>query len=331
MQEKRVRSKKVKPSYLIVALAFAATSCATSRPPAASVEIVEPAPAEVVTAKQAAKPASAHDAFHAKIGDVTPTITSSPDEVVAGQAFAAPYVVQAFHADGSAAAGLALTVTYPVRNDGDDAPATKTETIMTDADGTARFNAPVPQRPSNASVRFAPAVDSADEAVIRLAEDKAVEAPHKVRTRYVRSGGSIALVDYTQAGKPVTTNSDSSSKLLTELMKRGFVGVGNADFTAQVDSGSKDAVYDAARRLFGNASAFLIYGTVRYAAPAEQVAGGSRCTLTADVICLNMGDGTVLYRTTLTECAEARSDGEAVTATRVALAKRLSEEIYYGM
>ena len=346
--------KNVKIStYIFFASTLTAVSCATTQPmttqnPAAtaqsstpsSVEDSTPVAIPTVTEEPPApvidEATRAYEAYRATVDGVTLSVVSSPKEVIAGQAFAAPYIVKAVNADASAVSGLKLTATYPVsRTDTTNKGIqTATETLTTEEDGTVSFSLPLPQRPFNDRVRFSPAVadeDAENEQIAALAAEKAVEAPYKVRTRYVRSGGSIALVDYTAAGKPITSNSESSSKLLAELMKKGFVGIGNADFTSQVNAGDRAAVYTAARRLFGNASAYLIYGTVKHAAPVEQTAGGVRATLTADVICLNMNDGSVLYSTRLTESAEAARDSAAITAARVALAKKLSEEIYYGM
>lgn len=330
-------------SYIFLTTAVLAVSCA-STPKELPVQTQEEVVAEVsetapVEEEPVASPVDkaqlAYEEYAARFSDLMITVTGSPKEVMAGKEFATPYTVKAAKADGSPYAALALTVTYPATRTADASSIVyATATVTTAEDGTASFMPPATTRSFAADVCFSPAVEeehATNEQIQTLVAGKTVTAPYTVRTRYMRSGGNIAIVDYSASGKPITVNSDSSSKLLAELMKKGFSGIGNADFTTQVVSGDKDAVYTAAKRLLGNVSSYIIYGTVKYAKAIEKTEQGYCCTLDADISCLNMKDGTLLYHTTFTEQATAASESAALTNTRIAVAKKLSQEIYYGM
>jgi hypothetical protein len=268
--------------------------------------------------------------YEDKTGDVKISIVSAPKSTVKGKPFAVPFKVKAVHADGTPAAGFEITAYYP-GDAANDEITFASALLKTAEDGTASFEPEAPSKSVKSIVRFYPAFDDADEEVASAQLKAAVTAPWLVKTNLMKSGGSTALVDLSENDKPITNNSVSSSKLLTSLMRDGFTRIGNADFTKQIVSGDKDAVYKSACSLFGNALSYLIYGTVKFVTPVTQTETGWTCTLTADITCLNMKDGCILYHTTRTVTAEDSKQWNVLTKTREALGEELADAVVYGM
>ncbi|MCR5724192.1 MAG: hypothetical protein K6G80_03805 [Treponema sp.] len=330
-------------SYIFFVVGLTAFSCASAPKSAGA----DPLDAVLVTeAEQAADKASqeaevvidekqlALDAYKTLVGDVTLSVVSAPKETVAKKAFSAPYVIKALHADGSPASSFSLTVTYPSGRDENALIVFATAALTADEAGMASFTPGIPAGAFNTTVRFSPAVSESDadnEEIQKLAAEKTVEAPFAVHTRFQHAGGGLAIVDFNASGAPIRMRSDSSSALLTNLMKKGFLKVGNADFTDEVASGNRSAVYKAAKNLFGSVSTYLIYGTVKYAEPVKKSEAGYTCTLTADITCLDMRDGSLLYHTTTSATATEKQEWSALTQARTTLTKDVAEQIYYGM
>ena len=268
--------------------------------------------------------------YEEKTGDVKISIVSAPKSTVKGRPFAVPFKIKAVHADGTPASGFEITVSYPDQVSNDEVTFAAS-LLKTTEDGTVSFDPAAPSKSVRSIVRFYPAFDDGDEDVSSAQLKAAVTAPWLVKTDLMKSGGSTALVDFAENGKPITNNSVSSSKLLTSLMRDGFTRIGNADFTKQIVSGDKAAVYKSACSLFGTALSYLIYGTVKFVTPATKTETGWTCTLTADITCLNMKDGSILYQTTRTVTAEDSKQWNVLTKTREALGEELADAVVYGM
>lgn len=286
--------------------------------------------AEPETQPEPAKP-SAYQLYKDKIDSIALALHSAPKATTKGRAFASPFSVKVTKsADGTPAEGVELTVRYPIAKTNDDIQYSETK-ITSNGNGTANFTPPVPQITVNGTVSIFPAGDTSDQDIATAAELSGVTAAYQVRTNLLQSGGCLAIVDFSQSGTPITTRSDSSSSVLTEMMKKGFVRVGNIDFTKEVASGDKDRIYTAAKPMIGASSAYLIYGTVKYKSATEKTADGYTCTLIGDITCLNMKDGSVLYHTVKTATATDAKDWQVVPKARADLAKQIADAVYYGL
>ncbi len=337
--------------YIVLLSSIAAISCASTpkhapqedlpsenTPAPVSLEEAAPKedelPAETTQTPIVDEKAEALAAFKALLSEVTLSVTATPSEVVATKAFASPYILTARFADGKPAQELSILVCAPQGRAEDGSVTYRMLELTTQEDGTVRFLPETPARACNDVVRFTPVIPALltdSEEAEQLAQEKSVTAPFLVRTRLSRAGGVLALVDFTKSGAPIRSRSDSSSSLLTALMKKGFASVGNIDFTDQIASGSKDAVYKAAKQMLGSSCAYLVYGTVKYAAPVEKTDAGFVCTLTADVTCLTMKDGSLLYHTVIESSATEKQEGSALVSCRTALTQELSTQLYYGL
>ncbi len=274
---------------------------------------------------------SDYDLYKNKIDGLSLKLVSAPKPTSKGRAFPSPFSIKVTKSvDGTPAENVELTVLYPVSKK-DDLVQYGESKITSNANGTANFTPPVPKIAVNDIVSIFPAGDMSNEDIAAAAKLSGVTAAYQVRTNLLQSGGCIALVDFAQNGTPITSNSLSSSNLLTEMMKKGFVRVGNIDFTKEVVSGSKDKVYASAKPMIGTSSAYLIYGTVKYDQVITQIDGGYTCTLVGDITCLNMKDGSVLYHTVKTASATDTKDWNVLPKARAELAKQIADAVYYGL
>ena len=309
-------------------------SCGTTSNTSGSQSALE-ASAEVqnpVEAKKESKNPSdlAFEEFSQSLSDLTLTVTQTPKEVAAGRKFNSPFTVKASHADGSAFSNLNLTVTYPAAKTAEGISFTS-ESISTAEDGTASFTAPQTSFGVNAKITFAPAGDASNAKIADLIAKKSVSAAYKVKTEKMSTGGSIALIDFTKNDKPVTGDFASSSSLLMTMMKKGFVRIGNAPYISDVAYGNQEAVYKSAKKLFGNTSSFLVYGTVKYASEVTKTESGYSLTIAADVTALDMKDGSLLYHSTKQITASDKNEWSVITAARKALADELADELLYNL
>ncbi len=272
---------------------------------------------------------SAVDIYKKKVEGVKLTSVSSPKETVKNKAFASPFVVSVTDGEDKALSGFEVTVMYPVSKEGDKVTFEK-QSLVSDSEGKVSFTSPVPVQSFNSSVIFAPAFDEKDELIYELSMLHSVALPYMVKTNLVWNG-SICLVDFDQKGKPLTSSSQSSSNLLKQLMMLGFSGIGNADFTSQVLNGDSNTVYKAAKNLMGNSSSFLIYGTVKYDSPVQKSENLYKCDLTAEITCISMKSGSILYTTEQKVSVTDKSDWSAVNSAKTEIAKQIALSVKYGM
>ncbi|MCI1209699.1 MAG: hypothetical protein LKF96_09675 [Treponema sp.] len=273
---------------------------------------------------------SPEDLFRQKIHEITLHLLSSPKGTTKHYAFKEPYVLEVKKEDASPVADFSVNISYPEsRTDG--VIVYKTVQVKTDADGKISFDPPVPEFSFDDKVTFYPAPVSSDPAIVKIATESSVSAPWMVKTDYTWKGGLISLVDYNTHGNPITTNTVSSSKLLMDLIQNGFSSIGNADFTAQIRTGDRNAVYTAAKDLVGHSAKYLIYGTVKYVDTPHKTDEGFACTLQGDITCLNMDDGSVLFKTEQLATAEETAEWKVTGSARQKLADKLCHLIIYGL
>jgi hypothetical protein len=331
--------KKIKRASLPVvclATAFTTISCiSTPRQISSNSEKSQPASPDKTNNKPAAEPVkqieiSQLQKYQTQVSDVMLTITSTPKVTSKNKPFDIPYSVKAAHQDGSPVSNFAITVSYPASKVNDTITFAE-KTIMTDGTGIAVFLPPPPSMTVKSLVRFFPSFDGTDSSVTDAQFKSAVTAPWIVKTNLVHSGGTLALVDFDQNGKPITNNSVSSSYLLMNLMQNGFTRVGNADFTSSVVNGTPSAIYKAAKALLGETSTFLIYGTIMYESPVIQTESGYVCTLTGTITCMDMANGTITYEIKKTVSATDPKQWNVLTTARKALSTKIAESVIYGM
>ena len=290
----------------------------TAQTAAESQTVLEPVPAAPVIPE----PTPA-EKFLAENADTTLSVTSVPAATVKHKAFSKPYKVSVTK-HGAPAADYRLVVSYPVSKDGDIVFYEK-QTISTGADGIAVFTPGVPEDSFNTHVTFMPAVSSSDPEVVKLVSDMSVEAPWKVSTDYKYKGGIISVMETDARGSPF------SSKLLMDLVGKGFANIGNGDFTREIKTGNQQTVYKAAKNLAGGSVGFLIYGTVKPEGAAVKTADGYAYSLTGEIYVLDMKTGRQLYKTIRTVSVTDAAQWKVLDVAKDALASELAEAVLFGM
>lgn len=255
-------------------------------------------------------------------------ILSSPGQTVKNRAFSAPFVLRAVGADGNPVGGLGIAVSWPDSRT-DDSVSFSTAVITTDADGRASFLPPVPAVAVNSEIRFYPAPARSSPEMTQAAYDAGVTAPYKVKSDYANVPGMLYVYDFNESGRPAT----NSFQLLQALRNSG-VNVGNSPVSDTSYYSRPDpvgALYKAVYNIVGKCDQFLVYGSVRFSGTPEQTDTGFSCTMEADMTCVSMKDGSVLYKTRLTQTSADSSRYNAVEKCRAELAQKTADALIYGM
>lgn len=251
------------------------------------------------------------------------TAGKTPAEIRVDQTFKSDFSVTVMDADANVPVeGAEVTVTYPeAKADGKIIFAT--QELTSNTEGIATFTAPKATFACKSQVTFS---------IESRSGTQRVEIPYQVRTNRHNKGGTISILDYTLAGNPIRDNSRSASALLTVLIRYGFSGIGLADFVNEINSGSTEAVYRAARNLIGNSSNFFVFGTVKYNGDIVQEGGKYSIPLKAEITCLNMGDGKVLHTDVIEVVGTGTSEWAALENARKDLfGPAAATSIIYGM
>lgn len=260
--------------------------------------------------------------------DVSFEKVSAPAATTKGKAFKSAFAVKLVSKEGKVnPQNLKYTVTYPVL-DADGKKTTETLTLEPKEDGTIEFTSPALAAAINSSAVFK--VELPENVYSCFEKAPSIKLPYLVATNMKASGGSIGIVDFTKAGKPITSNSETSSAVLTELIKKGFTRIGNCDFVDEVVSKNDAAVQRAASDLFGKSVTYLIYGTVKYET-VEKVENGTHVILKAELKVRNILQNKELFATTIISESTDKTEWAAINAARKKLALTASDQILYGM
>ncbi len=273
------------------------------------------------------------------IKNIELSVSSTPKTTTKGKTFSSPYSIKAANEKGEILTNFAITAYYPIEKD-TDGNITKYEkaTLTTNEEGIASFTPKASSISCNDKIYFIPAAnekisDDKDIDDINFIKENAISADYKVRTDYLYKGGVILILDMNKNGTSFDQNLPFGSEMQKSMRTLGFTGIGNGpDFSEQVMTGNQDAVYKAAKQWLGNASSYLIYGTVKYINPIETTADGKRTvTLEADITCINMRNNSILTHVVKQATITANSDWAVLTEARKQLADYVSEKIYFGL
>ena len=247
-----------------------------------------------------------------------------PNTTIKNKAFSSPFIVR-LKSNLHPAGNFPVTVTFPeVTEDGELAYCTKG--IQTDEEGLITFECPVSSLPYNKTITFSLSPDNAD----LFDQLPSIELPCRVSTNMKSSGGSIAFVDFTKGGNPITTNSETSSLVLTALINKGFTRIGNCDFTSPIVAGNDVAVQKEASALFGKNVTYLIYGTIKYE-KVEKVEDGYIVALKGNMKVRNiLEDKELLVSEQIIEIKE-KSEWAATNTARKKLAAAFADQVLYGI
>ena len=263
--------------------------------------------------------------FKALLQDLTLTVQSAPKPAAAGKNFSSPCSVIAENKNG-AVPNLKLAVSWPAGTN-ENALSYDTEVVTTDENGKASFMPPVPTFAVKDKLTFYPVPVNSSAAMTQRAYAAGIEIPYKVKTSYLSKEGMLYAFDCNEKGQ-ATTN---SFKLLQSLRNSG-VRVGNSPISSSsyLDK-PVSSLYKATYDIVGSAYKFMIVGTVKFSEPPSTSDGLTTVSLSADMTCVNMTDGSILSTITVSESVTEKTKYAAEQKCRERLADKVTEEIIYGM
>jgi len=270
---------------------------------------------------------AAEQQFKEKIAGIDFSIKSSPKKTLKNTAFTSAYVVEVIDASKNPVPDFSVTISYPVSRI-NDSIAYETKTFSTGADGLITFMPEVPEFSFDDKITFYPTPVSSAPSIMQTAYAAGITASYKVLTDYLHKPGVIYVFDFNENNNPGT----NSQYLLKELINSG-VRVGNSPIpTSNYLSQSIESLYKATYKIVGNAYSFMICGSIKYAKKVQTDENGKYvCQLVADIRCVDMKNGSVIYSTQQTETAAAESKYKAVDTCRKLLAEKTAHAILYGM
>lgn len=263
--------------------------------------------------------------FITRIQNVSMKIVSQPSTTVKNKAFNAPYVVSVVK-DGNPAPNFSVTAIYPQSRNNDEINFAR-EILTTDKNGNVSFNPSAPTCAADSEVTFYPTPINSDEDVVVSAINSGVSAKWKVRTNHTAKQSMIYMFDYDTKGRAA----GNSFAMLQSLRNSGFaIGNGPISDASYLDRPVED-LYKATKNMVGNSFDLLISGSVKYASPISKVSDGYSCTLVTDVTCISMADGSVIYKTQKEHTEIAKSENEALSKCRTALAAKMTNILLYAL
>lgn len=265
-------------------------------------------------------------AFKELVDSIELKVVSKPKTVYAKKPFNTSYVVNVSNAEGPVK-DFDITVSYPTSRTNDTITYNNIQ-LKTDEKGNITFSPDVPKFAVKDEVTFYPTPVSSNSAVVQAAYNAAVKAPYAVKSNYVTYPYGILFVyDYNESGKPTTNN----FTLLQSLRNSG-VSVGNAPVSStSYFSKPISELYTATHSIVGNAYNFLVSGTFKYAEPAVEAEGSATVKLVADITCVDMKNGNILYQTKIEDSATDKTKWNAEQKCKKTLAEKVSDAIIYGM
>ena len=284
--------------------------------PAAEGALEAPSPADIE-----------QNEFLTRISGIALNIVSFPKQTVKHVPFTSAYTLLVKDAEEKEVPGMPITVSYPASRM-DDSIVYDEIVLTTDENGRIEFMPEVPTSSFNAVVTFYPTPVNSNPETVEAARAAGVTAPYKVRTDSAKKSGILYVFDFDENGRALT----NSRYILRDFINSG-VRAGNSPIPSpNYLNQSIDALYKATRTIVGTSSGFMVSGSVKFASPAVRQENGTYvCTLAADVACIDMQNGEVLYTTQQKASETGASQSLAAEACRKKIASQTVHAILYGM
>ncbi len=338
MEYKKMIKAKITRLLFIGASLLAIASCATTKAAentdSTTIDVEEVPAVEKI--KKEPKQISVQNtsnqkeiAFKELVDSLDLEITTRPTKTVySNKNFDSPYVVTVTGKDGPAK-DLDITVSYPSARTNDTVTFNNIQ-LKTDSEGKISFKPEKTGFAVKSEVTFYPTPISSNSSVVQASYNAAVKAPYVVKSSYVTYPyGILYVYDFNEKGRPTTNN----FTLLQSLRNAG-VSVGNSPVSdTSYFNKSVAELYTANHNIVGNMYNFLVIGSFKYAEPAIEDAEKATATvkLVADLTCVDMKNGNIIYKTSFEESATDKSKWNAEQKCRKLLAEKATDAIIYGM
>ena len=267
-------------------------------------------------------------AFKVLVDSLELKVSSRPKTVYSNKNFDSPYIVTVTGKDGPAK-DLDITVSYPSSRTNDTITFNNIQ-LKTDSEGKITFKPEKSSFAVKSEVTFYPTPISSNSNIVQASYNAAVKAPYVVKSSYVTYPyGILYVYDFNEKGRPTTNN----FTLLQSLRNAG-VSVGNSPISdTSYFNKPVSELYAANHNIVGNMYNFLVIGSFKYAEPAVENAEKSTATvkLVADITCVDMKNGNVIYKTSFEESATDKTKWNAEQKCRKLLAEKATDAIIYGM
>lgn len=253
-------------------------------------------------------------------------IVSSPKTTSVNKAFSVPYIINVSDENGGVA-DLDITVNWPVGKSNNTVTYSSTQ-IKTDVSGNATFTPAAPKFAVKDQVTFYPSPVSSSSNIIKAAYDVAISAPYAAKSNYINyPGGVLFVYDFKENGR-----ADSNNFTMLQTLRNSGVNVGNSPIsdTSYFDKPINE-LYKATYDIVGQAYKFMVMGSFKYAEPATETENGFTVKLTADITCVDMNTGNVIYKTSFSESVTDKNKWNADQKCRKLLAEKAADAIVYGM
>ena len=271
---------------------------------------------------------TAAELYSQKLEGLSLVLLSFPKQTTKGKIFTEPYTIEVKDSEGNPVESFEISVFYPASRKNGNIDFAETA-ITTDSEGKATFLPDVPIFSFNSEVSFFPKGDMNDAEIAKIAAEHTIKAPFKVQTNLKSAGGTLAIVDFNQNGKAITSNPISSSNILMTLMKLGFTGIGNApqDVSDAGIQGNEEKVFARAKSI---APSFIVFGTVKIDS-SEKNDDGTTYSLTGSVKAMDSKTGEITFAIEKTVSVTDKNDWNALANARKLRADQISNEIKYGL
>ena len=267
-------------------------------------------------------------AFKELVDSLELKVSSRPKTVYSNKNFDSPYIVTVTGKDGPAK-DLDITVSYPSSRTNDTITFNNIQ-LKTNSEGKITFKPEKSSFAVKSEVTFYPTPISSNSNIVQASYNAAVKAPYVVKSSYVTYPyGILYVYDFNEKGRPTTNN----FTLLQSLRNAG-VSVGNSPISdTSYFNKPVSELYAANHNIVGNMYNFLVIGSFKYAEPAVENAEKSTATvkLVADITCVDMKNGNVIYKTSFEESATDKTKWNAEQKCRKLLAEKATDAIIYGM
>ncbi|MGI5096221.1 hypothetical protein IZU27_05170 [Treponema socranskii] len=265
--------------------------------------------------------------FLTKISGIALNIVSFPKQTVKHVPFPSAYTLLVKDAEEKEVSGMPITVSYPASRT-DDSIVYDEIVLTTDENGRIEFMPEVPTSSFNAVVTFFPTPVNSNPETVEAARAASVTAPYKVRTDEAKKSGILYVFDFDENGRALTNSRYILRDFINSGVRSGNSPIPSPNYLNQ----SIASLYKATRAIVGDSSGFMVSGSVKFAAPSERKDDGTyACTLVADIVCIDMQNGAVLYKTRQTASESGTSQYLAVEACRKKIASQTVQAILYGM
>jgi hypothetical protein len=262
-----------------------------------------------------------------KTGGITMKIIDAPGETMKNEPFASSYKVMVTDSSGNGVPDFNVTVSWPSSRD-NDTVIYGIKKMKTDENGMIEFMPDIPEYSFDDKVSFYPTPFTSAISVIQAVHTSGVAVPYKVKTDFSRKTVLVYVFDFNESGKPETNSQYVLREFINLRIKAGNSPVSIADYLSE----PAESLYKATHDIISDPDMFMVCGSVKYMSPVKRNSDGKfACTLIADIFCIDMKDGSVIYKTQQTETAAEDSRYKAVDNCRQAVAEKAVHAVVYGM